>query len=174
MQAVTIVLLIKNRNRCNSGNFSKEIVVKETYPRIYLYKRIVQAKLFMDTHFGEPIDLDNIADEACFSKFHFLRLFKSIYGRTPHLYLKNVRLEKAKLFLQDGLPVTETCYKVGFDSASSFAGLFRRHTGLSPSAYQRHHLLRKQQIKATPLSFVPACFASQKGWLQKSNFEEVS
>lgn len=148
--------------------------MKETYPRIYLYKRIVQAKLFMDTHFGASIDLDNIADEACFSKFHFIRLFKSIYGSTPHHYLKNVRLEKAKLFLQEGLPVTETCYKVGFDSASSFAGLFRRHTGFSPSAYQQHHLLRQQQIRATPLSFVPACFAYQKGWLQKSNFKEVS
>lgn len=128
----------------------------------------------MDAHFGERIDLDNIADEACFSKFHFIRLFKSIYGSTPHHYLKNVRLEKAKLFLQEGLPVTEACYKVSFDSASSFAGLFRRHTGLSPSAYRQRQLLRQQQLKAAPLSFVPACFAYQKGWLQKSNFEEVS
>jgi AraC-like DNA-binding protein len=158
---------------CNDPDCSKQLFVKETYPKIYLYKRIVQAKLFIDAHYDEPIDLDNIADEACFSKFHFIRLFNSIYGCTPHLYLKSVRIENAKRFLREGIPVTETCYKVGFDSASSFAGLFRRHTGLSPSAYRQHHLLRQQQIKATPLSFVPACFAYQKGWLQKSNFEEV-
>ena len=54
----------------------------EQYPKIYLYRRIVQAKLFIDNHFGEDIDLGNIADEAFFSRFHFIRLFKTIYNKT--------------------------------------------------------------------------------------------
>jgi AraC-like DNA-binding protein len=74
--------------------------------KIYLYKRIVQAKLFIDANFAGDIDLDNIADEAYFSKFHFIRLFKSIYGKTPHQYLISVRIEKAKEFLKNGLPLT--------------------------------------------------------------------
>lgn len=147
--------------------------MKEHYPRFYLYQRIVQAKLFIDKHFSENINLENIADEACFSKFHFIRLFKSIYGKTPHQYLKKVRIEAAKLLLQTGMPVTETCFCIGFDSVSSFTGLFRRYTGLAPSLYQQQAQKRKAQIKATPLAFVPSCFAAQKGWLQKSNFEEV-
>ena len=69
------------------------------YPKIYLYKRIVQAKLFIDANFSERIDLGNIADEAYFSKFHFIRLFKISYGYTPHQYLTRVRIENAKLFL---------------------------------------------------------------------------
>lgn len=136
----------------------------EVYPKIYLYKRIVQAKLFMDEHYGERIDLDNISDEAWFSKFHFIRLFKSIYGKTPHQYLIGVRVEKAKLFLQKGTTVSDTCFAVGFDSITSFAGLFRRVTSLSPSAYQRQYLKRQEQIKNTPLQFIPNCFAEQKGW----------
>src|SRR5438045_5910717 len=107
------------------------------YPKIYLYKRIVQAKLFIDAHFSENIDLSNIADEAYFSKFHFIRLFKTIYGKTPHQYLTKVRLENALIFLQKGMPVTNTCFAVGFDSVSSFAGLFKRYTKLSPSTYQQ-------------------------------------
>ena len=71
----------------------------EQLPKIYLYRRIVQAKLFIDGHFGDDIDLDNIADEAYFSKFHFIRLFKTIYNRTPHQYLTIVRIENAKQFL---------------------------------------------------------------------------
>ncbi len=71
----------------------------EQYPKAYLYRRIVQAKLFIDSNYTDNIDLDNISDEAYFSKFHFTRLFKKIYGRTPHQYLTFVRIEKAMLLL---------------------------------------------------------------------------
>jgi AraC-like DNA-binding protein len=145
----------------------------EEYPKIYLYKRIVQAKLFIDTHFSDDIDLDNIADESCFSKFHFIRLFKTIYGRTPHQYLTKVRIENAKELLQKGFSVTETCFTIGFDSVSSFTGLFKRYLNMCPSAYQQQFENRKEQIKKQPLQFIPNCFAEHYGWIQKSNFEEV-
>jgi AraC-like DNA-binding protein len=50
------------------------------YPKAYLYRRIVKAKLFIDAHFAEPIDVDAISNKAAFSKFHFIRLFKQVYG----------------------------------------------------------------------------------------------
>jgi AraC-like DNA-binding protein len=135
----------------------------EQYPKIYLYRRIVQAKLFIDVKYADNIDLSNIADEAYFSKFHFIRLFKKIYGKTPHQYLTTVRIEKAMQLLRTDIPVTEACFAVGFESASSFSGLFKRLVGTSPSAF----LLQQQKIKAqilkTPLKFVPNCFAEKKG-----------
>jgi AraC-like DNA-binding protein len=148
--------------------------MEHEYPKIYLYKRIVQAKLFIDDHFSENICLENIADEASFSKFHFIRLFKTIYGKTPHQYLTTVRIEKAKLSLQAGIPVADTCYAVGFDSISSFTGLFKRHARHSPSEFQRLFMRRQEQIKTAPLRFIPHCFARQKGWIENGNFEEVS
>jgi len=60
-----------------------------TYPKVYLYRGIVQAKPFIDNNYA-----DHIADEAFFSKFHFIRLFKKIYSKTPHQYLITVRSEK--------------------------------------------------------------------------------
>lgn len=138
--------------------------MKADYPKIYLYKRIVQAKLFIDDHFAEKIDLDNISDEACFSKFHFIRLFKNIYGKTPHQYLITVRINRAEALLQEGMGVSGTCFTVGFDSVSSFTGLFKRYTHLTPSVYQQTKQQRKEQIKKAPLQFVPNCFAEQKGW----------
>ena len=137
------------------------------YPKIYLYKRIVQAKLFIDTHFSENIDLDNISDEAYFSKFHFIRLFKNIYGKTPHQYLIRVRIENAKELLQKETSVSDTCFAVGFDSISSFSGLFKKYTKLSPLAYQQYYKKRREQIKKAPLQFIPNCFAEQKGWTEK-------
>lgn len=139
----------------------------EQYPKVYLYRRIVQAKLFIDAYYATKIDLNNIAGEACFSKFHFIRLFTSIYGHTPHQYLKYVRIERAKELLQKGNRVTEVAYTVGFDSLSSFSGLFARTTGSTPSDYLKQQLQVQKQKSEHPLAFVPGCYAYQHGWLDK-------
>lgn len=146
----------------------------ENYPRIYLYRRIVQAKLFIDKNYVDNINLNDIADEAHFSKFHFIRLFKSIYGRTPHQYLKYVRIEKAKDLLKNNTRVSEVCSLVGFDSLSSFSGLFCKIVGESPSSYAARCQSIKLAISKSPLTFVPGCYALQHGWLKNSNNEEMN
>ena len=145
----------------------------EQYPKIYLYKRIVQAKLFIDNNYSQKIDLNNISDEACFSKFHFLRLFKSVYDKTPHQYLIKTRIENAKYFLRGGYAVSDTCFQVGFDSITSFTGLFKKCEGKTPSEYQKQNKIREEKIKTRPLQFIPNCFAEQKGWIKNSNFQEM-
>lgn len=147
--------------------------MEEEYPKVYLYKRVVQAKLFIDSRFAEAVDLNNISDEAYFSKFHFIRVFKKIYGKTPHQYLIAVRIEKAMQLLRLNTPVTETCFAVGFESMSSFSGLFKRIVGVSPSVYLAQQQLIKTQIAKQPLGFIPGCFAQSKGWSKNSNFEEA-
>jgi AraC-like DNA-binding protein len=137
---------------------------KELYPKVYLYRRIVYAKLFIDNHFDEKIDLDNIADEAFFSKFHFIRLFNTIYKKTPHQYLSHVRIEKARQLLITETSVARVCYAVGFESISSFTGLFKRMTGQTPAAYQAFQYERIKSIALAPLKFIPNCFAEKNGW----------
>src|SRR5436190_17487539 len=119
-------------------------MLQEQYPKIYLYRRIVQAKLFIDQFYFEKIKLDNISDEACFSKFHFIRLFKKCYNKTPHQYLIYVRIEKAKLLLQTKTKIADICFAVGFESVSSFTGLFKNLVGLTPAAYQA----KQKEVKA--------------------------
>ncbi|MGE5943167.1 MAG: helix-turn-helix domain-containing protein [Flavobacteriales bacterium] len=146
----------------------------EHSPKVYLYRQIVQAKLFIDNNYAEKIDLNNISDEAYFSKFHFIRLFKSAYGKTPHQYLKWVRIEKAQQLLKNGKGVSETCFLVGFESLTSFSGLFKRIVGETPSSFaERHKEFRKKKQKS-PFSYIPKCYAYQHGWLENSNFEEVN
>ena len=139
----------------------------EQYPKIYLYRRIVQAKLFIDEQYGANIDLDNISNEAFFSKFHFIRLFKTIYNKTPHKYLTFVRIENAKELLKKNNSVAEVCYAVGFDSISSFTGLFKRMVGITPAIYQQQQAKRKADIARSPLKYIPNCYAENKGWTKK-------
>ena len=136
----------------------------EQYEKIYLYKRIVKAKLFIDDHYSDNIDLDNISGQAHFSKFHFIRLFKSIYGSTPNNYLIKIRMAKAKILLAKGHSVLETSTMVGFDSPTSFAGTFKKISGLTPSAFQREQDLKRNAMRSNPLLFVPNCFAESHGW----------
>jgi AraC-like DNA-binding protein len=136
----------------------------DEYPKVYLYRRIVHAKLFIDNHYDDAIDLNNIAEEAVFSKFHFIRLFKKIYGLTPHRYLIHVRIEKAMQLLRNGMPVSDTCFAVGFESLSSFSNLFKRTACISPTDYIVYHQKVKALVKQKPLGFIPGCFVEKNGW----------
>lgn len=111
-------------------------IKEEIYPKDYLCRQVIQAKHYMDEDYARNIDLQQIAGEAFLSVFHFIRLFKKLYGLTPHQYLIAVRIRKAKELLQTNNSVTEVCYAVGFNSVTSFASLFKKITGLSPSGYQ--------------------------------------
>ena len=144
------------------------------YPKAYLYRRIVLAKLFIDDHYSQDIDLGNIAGKAFFSKFHFIRTFKSIYGKTPHQYLTFVRIEEAKVLLAKGTRVSEVCYSIGFQSESSFTALFERLTGQTPSLYRSAQLKKRNEIVSAPLKHVPNCFAEKYGWAKNSNFQEIT
>ncbi len=135
----------------------------EIYPKSYLYKRIVQAKLFIDNHYADVIDLAKISDEAYFSKYHFIRLFKLAYGQTPGQYLSRVRIEKAMQLLKTEMPVSQVCLSVGFESLSSFSGLFKRIVGSTPTAYRAQQLKLKALLHQAPLNFIPGCHSLKSG-----------
>jgi len=128
---------------------------------------------FSSTIYDRNIELGCMADEACYSKFHFIRLFRNVYGQTPHQYLKLLRIQKAMQLLSSGISVPDACYEVGFESVSSFSSLFKRISGVSPSVYLSQHQVKRKQIFDCPLHFIPGCFAVKKNWTKKSNFGEA-
>src|SRR5215216_5315910 len=126
-----------------------------------LYQRIAAAKLYIDENFQETLDLEGISSKAFLSRFHFHRLFTRIYRRTPHQYLTQKRLDKAKDLLANNKPVTEVCNEVGFESIGSFSVLFKKEIGFAPQYYRNLAWLKKQKQKEQPKAFIPHCFIEQ-------------
>ncbi len=114
------------------------------------YQRIVAAKLFIDANFQENIDLEQVSKQAFLSRFHFHRLFKQVYKRTPLQYITQKRLDKARDLLSENKAVNEVCSEVGFESIGSFSVLFKKEIGFAPSYYRNMVWLKKQQKKASP------------------------
>ena len=120
----------------------------------YLYSQLSNAKQYMRAHFSDAITIESIASAACFSKFHFLRLFKAAYNCTPHEYLTSVRIEKAKQLLLNDCNTTDVCLQIGFNSASTFRQLFKKHTRKTPAGYRMYmQRYRKHNSNPVPTPF---------------------
>jgi AraC family transcriptional regulator len=105
-------------------------------------RRIRLAVELMHAHLDRDLPLEEIADAAHLSPFHFARLFKKLTGATPHAYLASLRAARAReLLAETDLSVTEVGARVGYMSSSHFAKAFRQATGLPPRAY-RNALVR--------------------------------
>lgn len=110
------------------------------------------AKDAMDRDWAEPLDLDAVAAHAGYSRYHFVRAFKAVYGQTPGRYLSHRRIERAEDLLRSAnVTVTEICTLVGFSSLGTFSKRFKEQTGLTPSAYRAKHAGRGAAL-------IPGCY----------------
>jgi len=126
-----------------------------------------RARDHLDRHFAEPHELAEVAAVAGLSKYHFQRLFKATYGRTPATYLSERRVERAQDLLRaTNLNVTEVCHAVGYSSLGSFSSRFSALVGESPSEFQRRYA-------ADGAPRIPGCYIFQWGLAERSGHERA-
>lgn len=105
---------------------------------------------------AEPLVLEDVARVACFSPYHFHRIFRTLVGETLAAFVKRVRLERAvhQLSHRPGATLTEIALACGFSSSSDFSRSFRAHYGVPPSLFdvERFRATRREQLQraATP------------------------
>jgi AraC-like DNA-binding protein len=96
-----------------------------------------RAKDLMDRDWSRPLDLDAVATRAGYSRYHFVRRFRDVYGETPGSYLSRRRIERAQELLRSAnLTVTEICLLVGFTSLGTFSTRFKQQVGMTPSQFR--------------------------------------
>jgi AraC-like DNA-binding protein len=132
------------------------IRIDSTMTDTNLHDRLCRARRFIDESYNLPLNLAEISKQACLSRYHFLRLFREKFETTPHQYLIQKRIEKAKELLRvRSLSVTDVCFEVGFESLGSFSSLFRKYVGHAPIAYRRRE---RETLKK-----VPGCYLMMFG-----------
>lgn len=97
-------------------------------------RRVGDAIATMRTGTERPLTLDELADVASYSRFHFVRTFRELTGTTPGAFQTAIRFARAsELLLTSGASVTEICGEVGYSSLGTFSDRFRSLVGVSPS-----------------------------------------
>ena len=82
--------------------------------------------------------LNDIAQVANLSPYHFIRVFKSETGKTPYDYLLDIKLEKAREMIRGTeKTITDICYQCGFNNLDHFDDVFKRKMGVTPSEFRR-------------------------------------
>ena len=90
-------------------------------------------RAYLDAHLCETdIDLESLARMAHMSKYHFLRRFKQTFGRTPHRYLQNIRVDCVRRAMRRAQPFSEAAHACGFYDQSHMIRVYRKFYGHTP------------------------------------------
>jgi len=136
-----------------------------------LLSRLCRARDLLRDWEEEPLSISAVARASGLTRFHFIRVFKALFGETPHQYRLQAQIEKAKhLLILTDLSITDVCMAVGFSSLGSFSTLFRRRVGLSPSEFQRRHRPASVRQRQLPASLIPGCLSLMAGISEKEQF----
>lgn len=101
-------------------------------------ERIEEAVRYIVEHLDEPVDLRDLADRVCLSRFHFHRVFQALTGETVGEMVRRLRLERAAARLgATTVPITELAFDAGYATHEAFIRAFRAAFGCTPSTMRR-------------------------------------
>lgn len=127
-------LLVKNQDAYRK---SLNVQAVKASTRLEIFRRISTARDWMEAHYNAEMTLEGLGAVAAMNSQHFLRMFKQVYSITPHQYIIDLKLRKAKELLETApLTISEICQAIGFESVFSFSILFKRRFGLPPTGYR--------------------------------------
>ena len=106
----------------------------QTQEKINRLKKVLS---YIDQNYGQKIYTKELADLLYMGEDNFYKFFLSLTGISPSKYILSYRMKKAaKLLAATDLPVTEVCYRVGFNTVSYFIKMFREQFGCTPKKYR--------------------------------------
>jgi len=99
--------------------------------------RIRRVTLHINQNLDKKFRLEHLSDVACFSQFHFIRIFETLMGETPQQYVIRKRMEQAGYaLLEKKRRVTDIALGVAYNTHSAFCKVFKIHFGMSPRQFR--------------------------------------
>lgn len=92
---------------------------------------------YIQKNYSKELKLELLAEIFCYNSSYLGKMFKNFTGENFNSYLDKVRIENAKVLLQDGLKVYEVSEKVGYKSIDYFYSKFKKQVGVSPKEYKK-------------------------------------
>lgn len=133
LQVDDLVLRMIDRVMRTLGNVESLEPVPAGLKKFHL-TTIEKAKNYLLANFDKNIGLQQLAEHCCVSLFHFSRIFKSVMKITPHQYLSEIRLNHARILLENTkYPVTQIALQCGFNSVEHFATAYKQRFDSTPS-----------------------------------------
>ncbi len=119
--------------------FLLELFRAHAAPRPEIPPPLERARRLLEERYADhTLEIDDLAAAAHYSRFHFSRLFRHTFGKSPHVYLRQLRLRRALELLTGGTqPVKQIAAAVGYGSAAQFCREFHRHLGQTPLRVRR-------------------------------------
>jgi AraC family transcriptional regulator len=100
-------------------------------------RRMLRVLVHIQQHLDESLQLEELAGLACFSPYHFHRVFKGMVGESVKEYVRRLRLERAASQLKLGsASVVDIALGAGYDSHEAFTRTFKTAFGTAPSQYR--------------------------------------
>src|SRR5580698_8881764 len=100
--------------------------------------RILRVLTHIQEHLDETLDLEELARVACFSSFHFHRVFAAMTGETLADHVRRLRLERAAMELKSGAKqVIQVALDAGYEAHEAFTRAFKAAYGVSPAKFRR-------------------------------------
>lgn len=99
--------------------------------------RFARVRDYLHDNYMNALTLDELAQVAALSPYHFLRQFKAQYHATPHQMLMAIRLWRAKQFLAQGMPAAQVALATGLADQSHLTRAFTHRYGITPVRYQK-------------------------------------
>jgi len=123
---------------------SAELARKKAVHRSARHPAVTDAIAYLEEKYGDDVSLQELAEQVGMNPTYFSLLFKEEMGTTYIKYLTQIRMERAKSMLREGLRVSEVSERVGYLNYRHFTELFKKLVGVTPGHYRESYQSGKQ------------------------------